>query len=407
VLVGSLTVAGAASAGSVTPPAVSAVEGRPFDGSVATYAGTATSDERFVAQAYLDLLGRRPAPAELSFFATLLGSGETRAQVAGAIVGGDEYRGRVVGRAYQTFLRRPATPGELSAGVAALKAGATDEQFDALVLGSQEYLAGPGRGSVHGFLDALCQDVLGRAIDAPAEAVFTQQLANGQTRADVALEVVTSQEARQDLVGALYQRLLHRAPSASELQAAVAVLTGGGTNEDLTEALVGSAEYLQDVPASSATATIDWGDGSPASHVAVAGGTVSGSHAYAEEGSYPISVTVDDLDGTSSAAGAATVADAPLSAVASSLTVSPRTTFTRLVASVADGDPRGVASDFTATITWGDGKTSAGTVDRLAGGGFGVLGTHVYASAGTYTVVVHVADAGGAVATVTGKIRAT
>jgi hypothetical protein len=67
------------------------------------------------------------------------------------------------------------------------------------------------------------------------------------------------------------------------------------------------------------------------------------------------------------------------------------------VASFSDADPAGTASDYTATIHWGDGATSAGTI----GGHFTVTGTHTYASTGTKTVSVTITDAGGASATAT------
>jgi streptogramin lyase len=58
--------------------------------------------------------------------------------------------------------------------------------------------------------------------------------------------------------------------------------------------------------------------------------------------------------------------------------------FTGEVASFVDGTPTEVSSNFTATIYWGDGATSSGTISGNAGGPFAVSGTHTYASAGTY-----------------------
>jgi hypothetical protein len=71
------------------------------------------------------------------------------------------------------------------------------------------------------------------------------------------------------------------------------------------------------------------------------------------------------------------------------------------VGSFLDSDATATAGDFTATINWGDGSSSAGTVTAPpanatppAGdsGPFGVTGTHVYASAGTFDVNVTVND---------------
>ncbi|MFO0890701.1 MAG: Ig-like domain-containing protein [Isosphaeraceae bacterium] len=52
----------------------------------------------------------------------------------------------------------------------------------------------------------------------------------------------------------------------------------------------------------------------------------------------------------------------------------------------------GRASDFSATIDWGDGSTSPGTVVGTSGGGFVVQGTHKYAASGSYTVSTAVTD---------------
>ena len=74
------------------------------------------------------------------------------------------------------------------------------------------------------------------------------------------------------------------------------------------------------------------------------------------------------------------------------------------VATFTDADPNGVVSDYTASISWGDGSSSAaGTVSAAAGGGFEVKGSHTYAASGQYTTSVTINDVGGAKATATGS----
>src|SRR5205814_1565358 len=102
----------------------------------------------------------------------------------------------------------------------------------------------------------------------------------------------------------LYQRFLHRSPGAPELQAVVGLLSNGGSDEDAIASLLGSAEYFQNVPGSFATATIDWGDGSPSSKVAVPASSVAGLHTYTEEGGYTVAVHVTDVGGSSAGAAA-------------------------------------------------------------------------------------------------------
>jgi hypothetical protein len=209
--------------------------------------------------------------------------------------------------------------------------------------------------------------------------------------------VLTSAEARQRLASELYQRFLHRAATPVEQQTVVSVLQNGGTDEGVAATLVGSPEYLANVPPSFASATIDWGDGN-ASGGAVVGGSVVGSHTYAEEGFYPVTVVVHDLDGTLTLAGSAVVGDAPLSASGSSFAVVKKSTFTHTVATFTDANPGGTAAEFSASIDWGDGRTSAGVVSALAGGGFAVGGSHRYDFKGSYRITVRIADAGGSTA---------
>ena len=64
------------------------------------------------------------------------------------------------------------------------------------------------------------------------------------------------------------------------------------------------------------------------------------------------------------------------------------------VATFTASDP-GTTSDFTASITWGDGTTSAGTVISTGANAYAVLGTHTYAFANDYTIDVTLTDFGG------------
>ncbi len=156
-------------------------------------------------------------------------------------------------------------------------------------------------------------------------------------------------------------------------------------------------------------ATILWGDGgSSAGTVGAAGAGfgVTGSHAYAEEGSYAVRVLLTDAGSpgaTVTATGSAAVTDAPLSATLASLAATEGVTLSGAVATFTDGDPAGTAGDCTATISWGDGLTSAGAIGTGAGS-FTVSGSHAYAEEGSHAVRVVIQDAGGASATATGQV---
>jgi hypothetical protein len=174
-------------------------------------------------------------------------------------------------------------------------------------------------------------------------------------------------------------------------------------------------------PGTDFTATIDWGDGTttPGTVTATGGGdfNITGSHAYADEGSHSVSTTFLETSQagfgsvTASATGTVTEADV-LTSGAITLPagtvegqVLPATT--QIATFSNTGYPTNVASDFTATINWGDGTpVTAGTVVSLGGGSFGVQGGHTYAEEGSFTASIVVADdaPGTASITITGTI---
>lgn len=211
------------------------------------------------------------------------------------------------------------------------------------------------------------------------------------------------------------------------------------------------------LPAGAYTATVDWGDGTETSAGDVTGPywiylggpigindpstddyggflQVNGGHTYAQAGSYTITVTIDGPGGSSLTV--TTTAD--VSALrASGLDVNATTNVDLApvpVATFEAPDADAAASDFTATIDWGDGTTTDGTIsqnawpvvdppappitadgaqdsskgsDRLLlpikypSNWFTVTGAHTYTQAGQYTVKVTISGASGKTATTT------
>ncbi len=152
------------------------------------------------------------------------------------------------------------------------------------------------------------------------------------------------------------------------------------------------------------SATIDWGDttSSAGTLSGPVGGPfdVSGTHTYAEEGTYTVTVTVTDTDfpaNHGTVTSTADVADAALTASCATPAVSLQA-FSGNVATFTDANPLGETGDFTATIDWGDISSSAGVVTGPVGGPFTVSGSHTYASTGTFTIKVHIVDVGGSTA---------
>ena len=165
-----------------------------------------------------------------------------------------------------------------------------------------------------------------------------------------------------------------------------------GVDEGDTVTLSGS---FSDVgSADTHTATIDWGDGSAVEAATLDSvlNTISGSHVYADNGAYTVTVTVSDDDGASmsdtltvTVSNVAPVVDAGADqGVDEGDTVTLSGNFTDV----------GSADTHTATINWGDGSTvEAATLDSVLKT---ISGSHVYADNGAYTVTVTVSDDDGA-----------
>jgi hypothetical protein len=154
---------------------------------------------------------------------------------------------------------------------------------------------------------------------------------------------------------------------------------------------------LSKTPASF-TVTINWGDGTSSAGT-VSGGpgsfTVTGQHTYADEGAFSFTVTVTETGpggATASSSATATVTEADaLSGSPVAINATASLPFSGPVATFTDTNTANVPGDFTATIDWGDGTTTAGVVSG-GGGTFTVSGTHTYAAAGSFPVTVTLAE---------------
>jgi uncharacterized protein (TIGR03118 family) len=96
-----------------------------------------------------------------------------------------------------------------------------------------------------------------------------------------------------------------------------------------------------------------------------------------------------------------------LAATGVALSVNAGTTFTGAVAAFGSTNSQAMAGDSTATIDWGDGTTTAGTVSATGNGGFNVNGMHIYGEDGAKTVVVVLHGTGNLLATASSTIHVT
>jgi hypothetical protein len=200
-------------------------------------------------------------------------------------------------------------------------------------------------------------------------------------------------------LGAVESQIVLTAPAGPE--------SGTESSTTNTFALGSFASYTPGV--NSWFAITNWGDSTSDGGAVTAQGSLgTGRHTFAEEGKYTVTVTVLDMQGDS---GQTTfqvnIADAALTAGPLTPPVVPEGTdaSNTLLFHFADADSNGAPSDYTATVTWGDGSVETSAADPADvrvisqfGGGFDVVGGHTYAEeAAGLTFTVSVADASGAV----------
>ena len=222
-----------------------------------------TASEAFVNQVYRDLLGRNAEPAGLNEWSALVDQGHPRTEVVADIAGSLEYRYRLVTGFYNTFLQRAPDTAGLNAWVAFLTPlfvrtatlppvmMRSPEDVEVGFLESPEYFQNRGTGTNSGFLTALYQDVLNRAVDPTGASGWGGILDSGHTpdgsdpRAFVATGVVKSDEASRDVVEGFYSRFLHRAADPGGVSEWAGLIENGPGSGAVIAGIVGSDEYFQ------------------------------------------------------------------------------------------------------------------------------------------------------------------
>jgi LPXTG-motif cell wall-anchored protein len=183
-------------------------------------------------------------------------------------------------------------------------------------------------------------------------------------------------------------------------------LTFSGPVATATDAVAGQ-------PIVDYSATIDWGDGTTtaASSIAAVGGTltVNGNHAWAQPGTFSVTTTLTVngvVTATATVTSTATVAP-ELVATPIAITATEGVAFSGPVATATDADTSHLASDYTATINWGDGTTSAASSITDSAGALTITASHTWAAPGTFTVTTTLTVSGLTTASVTVSSTAT
>jgi uncharacterized repeat protein (TIGR01451 family) len=112
--------------------------------------------------------------------------------------------------------------------------------------------------------------------------------------------------------------------------------------------------------------------------------------------------SADPTPGNNSAAASTLVAE-PAIVVSAPITTTSKKPTNVVVATFTHAGGVEPTSAFTATINWGDGKTSTGTITQ-SGTTYSVTGSHRYSGGGTHTVTTTVTEIGSATQLLLGKI---
>ena len=147
------------------------------------------------------------------------------------------------------------------------------------------------------------------------------------------------------------------------------------------------------------TTSVNWGDGTylSGSGISIVKDSAPGAahrfklisnHAYGSPGQYPLYVDIADPGGARlSLTGTVNVSSTSIAISGEDVYHSGGTLKNRVLATFNDiSAPSGVASEYSATIDWGDGTVSAGTIKDGKKPNFEVLGSHTYTTPNNFTV---------------------
>jgi hypothetical protein len=214
-----------------------------FQGS-ATVNVTYTRNQNWVAHAYAGLFGRPVDPAGLAFWTPQLDAGADRTQLALRMETSQEYLVRQINNDFILLLKHGVDPAGKSFFLNFRQGGGTNEQVLAMIANSQEYFTARAKGNSNTYAQTIFQDLLGRPLsgDAAGQAFFSQMVASGVPRDQIATEILTSLEYRNGLVLAAYPQFLKRNPDSTEMRW-LTILVNGATDEQLYAGFMGSPEY--------------------------------------------------------------------------------------------------------------------------------------------------------------------
>ncbi|MCL6501490.1 MAG: DUF4214 domain-containing protein [Pirellulales bacterium] len=208
----------------------------------------------FVTKLYRDVLGREGEEEGIAYWFNKLLHGASRAEVARGFLNSDEYQQNLIRGFYRALLGREPGEHEVQFWLHELRKHGSEARVLAGIAGSLEYSARHPGGNAE-FLAALFRDLLGREIEPQALRYWLSRLAATGSRAQVALEIIQSEEFLRLLINepserfagnvGWYQAYLKRAAEAAGLSFWLFILQHSRTWRDVQVGILASAEYYQ------------------------------------------------------------------------------------------------------------------------------------------------------------------
>jgi hypothetical protein len=165
--------------------------------------------------------------------------------LASGLTHGTEALSIFVTNAYHLYLKRLPDSQGLSYWVNQLQnKGVTDEQLETGFISSTEYIQSHG-GTGQAWVTGMYQDLLGRNPDPSGLAYWTNALATGTSAYSVAFGFAASAEREGQRIAGDYEIFLGRALDAAGQSYWVNQFLNGARNEDVVAGFVASLEYYQ------------------------------------------------------------------------------------------------------------------------------------------------------------------
>lgn len=207
-----------------------------------TVTGGDVSDVGWINRVYLDVLGRAANDVQIATWLDRMNKGATRGTLVLELLQGSEYRSEQLRYVYKQTFGTEIESGELTLQLLSWKGSLDIEHIWANYLASPTFFAAHG-GANADVIQAMFNVVLRRTASNAEIGVWVANLA-GTTLADLAHQLINSEEAVETRVTGWYRDFLHRAPLAPQLDSWTRQIVGGQSSEQMRASLLIGGEYL-------------------------------------------------------------------------------------------------------------------------------------------------------------------